>query len=186
MTMEDVEMNLTDLRHTPVYDRALLTPNVMGRYPAHLRLAREHKHLIKDEEVFDAGLRLDHLIRNALNPEFHTNFPSWKKLSAIKLFLEVIDQKMRTFQLLPQTIAFIQPRLEFCQEMLRRADQDLALWEREPVSSDAFRQLVITHKCTVEEIVFQNPFYNGGGNNYLAYFGEVKNHFYNKIEYYWR
>ena len=129
----------------------------MGRNP----LANGHTvdlRLIDDIKVCEAGLRLDHLIRNALDPSFHRNFPSMDHLSAINFFVEQINERMQAVPLLEKTRDFIEPRLRLCREMLTQADAELAENGYPPVSSSDFNQVILTNCQTSESIVFNNPF----------------------------
>src|SRR5258708_4269256 len=144
-----------DFRRSPIYEQALLTPDTLGRTPPYRYHARN---TWDDIKICEAGLRLDHLIRNALRLPFFREFPNVEILSAIKLFVEQIESRMQIIRVLDKTQSFIEPRLRFCRNLLARSDEDLRNAGYPPISSNDFRQFIMTTGNGVEEIVFHNPF----------------------------
>ena len=153
-------MSYNFFRHSPVYENALRTPDVLERPQSPTAFFRRNREPLADFQVKGAGYRLDHLIRNALNPRF-TDFPLTAQLSAIKHFVETIEPQLEKVS--SATQAEINPRLAFCRELLTQADRDLVEYGYSKVSADAFRQLVIEAARWIgtnplEQIVFKNPF----------------------------
>jgi hypothetical protein len=155
-------MAFPDLIHTPVYQNALRTPDVLSDSPAKYqpqkRGAFENHHYY---QLLSAAFRLDHLMRRALDPNDYPDWPPIYLCSAMKTFVEVIEAKLPSMR--PSNQAYImgllEPRLEICREIIRRMDQKLAKEGRNPISSDGFRQDMITCGLQVEEIIFENPVY---------------------------
>jgi len=130
----------------------------MDRAPARDWAARE-PHLLPSYQIREAGFRLDHLIRNSLNPNANPHWPTVWRCSAIKLFLELIEEKLRAakFANPDEVSTFIGPRLDLARAIVERTDQALIERSHPPVSSDGFRQEIITKGGDVEQIVFENP-----------------------------
>jgi len=63
-------MSYNFFRHSPVYENALRTPDVLERPQSPTAFFRRNREPLEDYQVKGAGYRLDHLIRNALNPRF--------------------------------------------------------------------------------------------------------------------
>jgi hypothetical protein len=119
--------------------------------------------LVPSYQIREAGFRLDHLIRNALDPNKHPDWPPLWRCSAIKGFVEIIDAKLSLTQFAnPDEVhAFIDPRLDLAREIIRRMDKALVKEGYPPISSDGFRQDVAVHGTQVgielEDLVFENP-----------------------------
>jgi hypothetical protein len=130
-----------DLIQMPTYQQALRTPDLMGRAPAS-RWAIREPHLLASCQIREAGFRLDHLIRNALDPNRNPDWPPRWQCSAIKAFVEVIEAKLSATQFVnPDEVhPFIDPRLVLAREIIRRMDDALVKDGYPPVSSDGFRQ----------------------------------------------
>jgi hypothetical protein len=145
------------------------------------------------------GYRLDHLIRNALDRSY--DYPYKPIMSAIKHFLEQVEPRFRRSGVVwypkygpchfaPETLAFINPRLEFCRSLIEQFNRDLTAYGYPHITSDEFRQLAIQYGVQVvkpeEQIVFFNPFCH-----FAAYADEFSASrqmldFLNKIQYtYW-
>jgi hypothetical protein len=160
---------LDDLRQTPVYQNALHTQDVIRlRAWTHKsmwdsdsgRLQKMNR--FQNEQIIHAGLRLDHLIRNACDPMYFREFPNTNMLSAIKLFVESLEIKRQSGIMTDVTYNFMKPRINFCYDLIEGANQVLHENCYPPVSSDAFHQMVAVAGHTDEEIVFDNPFYSIG------------------------
>ena len=95
----------------------------MGRAPASRWAVRE-PHLLASYEIREAGFRLDHLIRNALDPQRNPDWPPLWRCSAIKAFIEIIEARLSSTQFAnPDEVhAFIDPRLNRAREIIRRMD----------------------------------------------------------------
>lgn len=134
----------------------------MGRAPASRWAVRE-PHLLPSYQIREAGFRLDHLIRNALDPNSNPDWPPLWRCSAIKAFVEIIEAKLSLTEFAnPDEVhAFIDPRLDLAREIIRRMDEALAKEGYPPISTDGFRQAVAVHGTQVgvhiEELVFENP-----------------------------
>lgn len=140
-------MSYDTFRHTSIYENALRAPSVLERPSSPGWLFRKRGESDLDYQMKGVGLRLDHLIRNALNPRFH-DYPSRTLLSAIQIFLEIIETYI-TEGRLSKTSSEIQdlinPRPVFCRELLAQADHDFTENGYLPVSSDGVRHLILTH-----------------------------------------
>ena len=194
-------------RDSPVFQQALGTRSVIAMGSAKA-LRKRDLHLYYDVQIRDAALRLDHLIRGALNAMYWRYQPDPKRLSAIKLFVEMIDEKMqgrstatvpprydRVKPLLPRTHEIIGKRLEFCRDLIKITD---ALYERggyAPMLSLGFRQFLLENKkCCwgiwansisdvdwLDSIVFKNPFAFKDSINIPSHAAG----FWNSLHYYW-
>ena len=64
----------------------------------------------------------------------------------------------------PSVLAFIEPRLDLCREIIKRMDAGLVKEGYDPVSADGFRQDITTvcvpMSLRIEDIVFGNPLYD--------------------------
>jgi hypothetical protein len=155
-------MAFPDLIHTPAYEQALRTPDVMGHDPASRWAVREPQ-LLASYQIREAGFRLDHLIRNALDPNRNPVWPQLWQMSAIKAFVELIEAKLSStsFANRDEVHEFIDPRLDLAKEIMRRMDEALVKEGYPPISSDGFRQEVAVHGTQVgiqiEDLVFENP-----------------------------
>jgi hypothetical protein len=175
---------LDDLRQTPVYQNALHTPDVIRL------LAYTHKSMwdsdsgrlqkmnrFYNDQIIHTGLRLDHLIRNACNPMYFREFPNTSILSAIKLFVELLETKKQSGVMTDATYNFMKPRINFCYDLIEGANQVLHENGYSPVSSDAFHQMIAVAGFTDERIVFDNPFYSigpmGAGGNFGRFANSV-------------
>src|SRR5689334_946624 len=120
-------MAFPDLIRTPTYQQALRTPDLIEREPASRWAVRE-PHLLPSYQIREAGFRLDHLIRNALDPNRNPVWPPLWRCSAIKAFVEVIEAKLSStrFPNEGEVHAFIDPRLDLAREIIRRMDEGLA------------------------------------------------------------
>ena len=78
-------------------------------------------------------------------------------LSAIKFFVDKIDERMQAVPMLEKTRDFIEPRLRLCREVLAEANKDLAESGYPPVNSADFKQVILTNGQDEERIVFDNP-----------------------------
>jgi hypothetical protein len=165
-----------ELRASPLYEQTLRTGDVGNMVPPYHTDRYFH-----DTQVYQAGLRLDHLIRNSLDPMFFMEFPSRKILSAIKLFLELLAEKAQTVTITEKTRDFIMERVNFCVDLIAEADRILAEHGYPPVSSDTFRQFILTGGFEPWQIVFDNPFAELGalrlglGKDTIFYF-ELRNY----------
>src|SRR5205085_9654387 len=128
---------------TPTYQQALRTPDLMARAPASRWAVRE-PHLLPSYQIREAGFRLDHLIRNALDPNRNPDWPSLWRCSAIKAFIEIVEAKLSStkFTNADEVHAFIDPRLDLAREIIRRMDVALVKEDYAPITSDGFRQAV--------------------------------------------
>jgi hypothetical protein len=155
-------MAFPDLIRTPTYQQSLKTPDVIFRDPAS-RWAIRESHLLASYQIREAGFRLDHLIRRALDPNANPDWPPLWICSAIKTFIEVIEGKLSStqFENVSEVHAFIGPRIDLAREIIRRCDVALIQHSRDPVSSDGFRQDVTIRGTalgiSVEDLVFENP-----------------------------
>lgn len=149
-------MSYEVFRRSPVYHQALMTPDIMSRNPLGNGLVSPE--IAGDIKICEAGLRLDHLIRNSLNPSYFKDFPSIDHLSAMKFFVDKINCRIRSIPITDKTRIFIEPRLQLCQEILARANVDLIENGYDPVSSDDFNQIILTNGQNAEAMVFNNPF----------------------------
>ena len=155
-------MAFPDLIRTPAYQQALRTPSVMGRAPATAWAVRE-PHLLASYQIREAGFRLDHLVRRALDPNSYPDWPPLWICSAIKTFLEVIEAKISSvrFPNVTEVHEFIDPRLELARAIIARTDRALVEDGRAPISSDGFRQEVVVHGTqigiSIDDIIFENP-----------------------------
>jgi hypothetical protein len=175
-------MSYPDLRQSLLYQRALQTPSIIFKRADSpgVRWSRNYDPRDADNyRVESAGYRLDHMIRRVLDPATDQHFPNPDLLSAIKTFIEMLDQMLPLRTVSAQTRAFIEPRLQLCQRIIARADRTLAEHGYPPVSSDAFRHLVTVFYTNAPEMrgaryddktirdpvfrtVFDNPFYADG------------------------
>ena len=155
-------MAFPDLIQTPTYQQALRTPDVISRAPASRWAVRE-PYLLPSYQIREAGFRLDHLIRNALDPNRNPDWPPLWRCSAIKAFIEIVEAKLYStkFTNADEVHAFIDPRLDLAREIIRRMDEALVKEGYPPISSDGFRQAVAVHGTQVgvqiEDLVFENP-----------------------------
>jgi hypothetical protein len=170
-----------DLVQTPAYQQALRTPDLMGRASASRWAVRE-PHLLPSYQIREAGFRLDHLIRNALDPQRNPEWPPLWRCSAIKAFVEIIEAKLSSTQFAnPDEVhAFIGPRLDLAREIIRRMDEALVKEGYAPVSSEGFRQEVAVHGTQVgvqiEDVVFENPLQEIEENGYGPFSTATKQH----------
>src|SRR5438105_15405956 len=113
----------------------------MARAPASRWAVRE-PHLLPSYEIREAGFRLDHLIRNALDPQRNPDWPPLWRCSAVKAFVEIIEARLSSTQFTnPEEVhAFIDPRLDLAREIIRRMDEAFVKADYPPISSDGFRQ----------------------------------------------
>ena len=143
----------------------------MARAPASRWAVRE-PHLLPSYEIREAGFRLDHLIRNALDPNRNPEWPPLWRCSAIKAFIEIVEAKLSSteFTNADEVHAFIDPRLDLAREIIRRMDDALVKEGYPPISSDGFRQDVAVHGTRVgvriEDLVFENPLQQIEENGY--------------------
>jgi hypothetical protein len=164
-------MAFPDLIRTAAYQEALRTPSVITRPPAS-RWAIREAHLLHSYRIREAGFRLDHLIRRALDPNRNPEWPQLWQLSAVKAFVEVIDDMLSSahFANANEVDAFIGPRLDLAREIIRRVDTALAHEGRPPISSDGFRQEVTILRTPlgfkIEDLVFENPLHEIEKNYY--------------------
>jgi hypothetical protein len=153
----------------------------MGRAPASRWAVRE-PHLLPSYEIREAGFRLDHLIRNALDPNRNPDWPPLWRCSAIKAFVEVIEAKLSSTQFAnsDEVHAFIDTRLHLAHEIIRRMDEALAKEGCAPVSANGFRQEVAVHGTQVgvqiEDLVFENPLQEIEENGYGPFSTATKQH----------
>jgi len=153
----------------------------MGRAPASRWAVRE-PHLLASYQIREAGFRLDHLIRNALDPNRNPEWPPLWRCSAMKSFVEIIDAKLSSTQFAnPDEVhAFIEPRLNLAREIIRRMDKALVKEGDARVSSDGFRQEVAVHGTQVgvqiEDVVFENPLQEIEENGYGPFSTATKQH----------
>ena len=174
-------MAFPDLIQTPTYQQGLRTPDLMGRAPASRWAVRE-PHLLTSYQIREAGFRLDHLIRNALNPNSNPDWPPRWRCSAIKAFVEVIEAKLSSthFANPDEVHDFIDPRLDLAREIIRRMDEALAREGYPPISSDGFRQEVAVHGTQVgvqiDDLVFENPLQEIEENGYGPFSTATKQH----------
>jgi hypothetical protein len=173
-------MSFADLRHTEVYENALRTPSILWVWPAPTLWKRD-RHRYHDIQVEHAGYRLDHIVRRALDPTW--NRPAPWRITVLKYFVEAIDEKMKSVTLQESTKSFINPRLDFCREVLKQADEAFRDTGCD-LSSDSFRQFVITHDSSAEDIVFNNPFYLVG-KEWPRLLGQARSEFLREIERHW-
>jgi hypothetical protein len=148
-----------DLIETPIYQQAMRTPPVINRHPARMALAEREQHLRDAYQIREAGLRLDHLVRRALDPNYSDLLPPVYLCSAIKAFLELIEARLpsMSFPEPDQAHGFIAPRLALCREIIARTDRALIAAGYNPITSAGFRQVVLQYGVQVEDIVFDNP-----------------------------
>jgi len=172
-------MAFPDLIRTAAYQEALRTPPVITRPPAS-RWAIREPHLLHSYRIREAGFRLDHLIRRALDPNSNPEWPQLWQMSAIKAFVEVIAAMLSSahFVNADEVSAFIGPRLDLAREIIRRVDAALSQEGRPSISSDGFRQEV-TILCTplglnIEALVFENPLYQIEKNDYGPFSGATR------------
>jgi hypothetical protein len=103
------------------------------------------------------------LVRRALNPDVYPDWPPLYLLSAIRAFVETIDEHLPGMQF-PDVAgmhAHIDPRLALAREILRRCDARLVECGDPPVTSAGFRQHMAQYESQFcfpfEDIVFENP-----------------------------
>jgi hypothetical protein len=151
-------MAYPDLIATPAYQQAIRARPVMERDPASRWAAREPSAL-HSYQLRDAGARLDHLIRNALDPDRYPDWPPLYLCSAIKAVYEVIDAQYlkMTFPEPEKALAYIKPRMDLAEEIIARTDRGLVDSGQHPITSDGFRQTLAKHQARIEDIVFENP-----------------------------
>lgn len=155
-------MAFPDLIRTSAYQESLRTPDLIERPPASRWAVRE-PHLLASYQIREGGFRLDHLIRNALDPNRNPEWPQLWQMSAIKAFVEVIEARLSSthFPNADEVHAFIDPRLDLAREIIRRMDEALLEEGYPHVASDGFRQVVAVHGTQVgvrvEDLVFENP-----------------------------
>ena len=155
---------LDDLRQSPVYQNALYTPDVakLRVYTHKSMWDSDNRRLQKmsrfhNERIIHAGLRLDHLIRNACNPMYFREFPSIDLLSAIKLFVELLEIKKQSGVMTDDTYNFIKPRVNFCYDLIEGANQVLHENGYPLISSATFHQMIAVSEHNDEDLVFDNP-----------------------------
>lgn len=153
-------MAFPDLTATPAYQDTCRTLPVMGAAPASSRRDPRYLH---SYQLRDAGSRLDHLVRRALNPDVFPDWPPLYLLSAIKAFVETIEEHSPRMHF-PDDAgmrAYIDPRLALAREILRRCDERLVECGDHPVTSAGFRQHVAQFESQFRfpftDIVFENP-----------------------------
>jgi len=172
-------MAFPDIIRTAAYQEALRTPPVITRPPAS-RWAIREPHLLNSYRIREAGFRLDHVIRRALNPNNNPEWPQLWQMSAIRAFVEVIEGLLSSahFPNADEVHAFIRPRLDLAGEIIRRVDAALAQEGRLSISSDGFRQEVVI-LCTplhlnVHDLVFENPLYQIEKDDYGPFSGVTR------------
>ncbi len=153
-------MAFPDLIHTEIYQQALLTKDLMWDLPAknqtqELRPRHNHDYW----KLLSAAFKLDHIIRRALDPNRFPNWPPLERCSAIKTFIEVIDANLPTMRPDGLIRGSLEDRLVICREIIRRVNQQLIKEDRSQISSDGFRQEVLTCGLglQIDDIVFENP-----------------------------
>jgi hypothetical protein len=166
-----------ELRRTEFYEDALRTQNMMAVYPPNSRHRNATEHALM--EINHARFRLNHIIRNALDPAYSA--PRAGQMSAIKLFAEAIEQKMQNYDFGDDSTGRINLCLQFCHMLIDIVNKRNEEQEEDPVSSDIFRQLVLTHQCSIETIVFHNQWCHGGDSGFLAFFGDASAGLYYEI-----
>jgi succinate dehydrogenase flavin-adding protein (antitoxin of CptAB toxin-antitoxin module) len=156
------------LRNTPVYQNALRAPSAM-----HIQPCDYNSRIPRDQwpnyQVRDAGIRLDHLIRRALDPQF----PSIgeKEVSAIITFLECFDRDFPHWRLSDVVMNLIQPRIALCRQIIEQRRQECVQMGKEPPSSTLFRETILKVAGNpmrgglpsgreIEEVVYGNPAYH--------------------------
>src|SRR5205085_1824398 len=152
-------------RSSPVYQNALRAPSAFALYPASWIKRRR---LTNDYLVQTAATRLDHLIANALDPQYPGI--SRSHVSAIMTLLECFERDFPNCRLSAQTHLIIDPRIEFCKQIIEQRRQDCEATHTEPPSSAFFRDVVIRNAGTyfrdhalrnndemIDRVVYDNP-----------------------------
>lgn len=156
------------LRSSPVYQNALRAPSAFALYPA---AWIKRRRLTNDYLVQTAATRLDHLIKNSLDPQF--SFIDYAHVSAMMTFLECFERDFPNWRLSAQTHSIIDPRIELCKQIIEQRRQDCEARHADPPSSAFFREVVIRNAGTyfrahalrnndemVDRVVYDNPCYN--------------------------
>ena len=169
-----------DLRQSPIYQRALRTPDTMGRPPANNWMRRNENR--DNQRVEEACFKLDHLIRNALDMNRYTNgseaLTEWV-VCAIKAFLKHLDQTLPAMKVDRRYRDLIEPRITFCRRIAAASDRErvtayfpriTALGNNQPLRADWFENMVIGLGGSMRDVVYHNPFWTlyAGPGTYIG------------------
>ena len=113
------------LRRSLVYQNALRTGSIMTETPANSILAlrsRRYEHMHDDLWIYSAGKKLDHLIREALDPMIRCIRPY--EPPAIMVFLNEFDRTFLKMRITDEAREWIESRIAFCREMIGVAKQE--------------------------------------------------------------
>jgi hypothetical protein len=187
-----------DLRQSPIYQRALRTPDTMGRRPANNWMRKNENR--DNRRVEEACLKLDHLIRNALDMNHYDHgieyLTEWV-VCAIKAFVKHLDQTLPLMQVDRHHRDLIEPRIAFCRRIAAASDQERAtrvytftnvLDNNQPLTPDWFEHSVISFGSSMREVVYHNPFwtlYAGPGTYIGDCLDRRLNDFHTRMRTYW-
>jgi hypothetical protein len=187
-----------DLRRSPIYQRALGAPDTMGRSPANNWMRRNENR--DNRRVEEASLKLDHLIRNALDVNYYDYgieyLTEWV-VCAIKAFVRHLDQTLPLMKVDRQHHAMIDPRIAFCWRIAAASDRERRtriyvhtspLDNNQPLSADWFEHLVRHFGSSMHEVVYHNPFwtlYAGPGTYVGDCLDRRLNDFHTRMKSFW-
>lgn len=187
-----------DLRQSPIYQRAVRAPDTMGRSPANNWMRRNENR--DNRRVEEACLKLDHLIRNALDINHYKygdpTLTEWV-ICAIKAFLKHLDQTLPGMQVDRHHRDLIEPRMAFCRQIATASDQERVtayptyisvLGNSQPLTAEWFEHLVHSFGSSMADVVYHNPFwtlYAGTGTYTGDSLDRRFNDFHTEMRLYW-
>jgi hypothetical protein len=151
------------LRNSPAYQTALRAPSAAILHPV-TYLSRIPERQWADIRVQQAGIRLDHLMCNALDPRYSSI--GGDHVSAIMTFLECFDRDLPNWKLSAQTRAFIEPRIALCRQIIAQYQEDCTARGIEAKTSAVFREMITRHggdivgADKIRAVVYDNPIYH--------------------------
>ena len=172
-----------ELRNSPVYQTALRAPSAANLHPV-TYLNRIPERQWADIRVQQAGIRLDHLMCNALDPRYSSI--GGDHVSAIMTFLECFDRDLPNWKLSAQTRAFIEPRIALCRQIIAQYQEDCTARGIEAKTSAVFREMITRHggdivgADKIRAVVYDNPIYH------YACMALFVPPLYRKLLYYWK
>jgi hypothetical protein len=140
-----IGMYHAELRRDPVYQRALKAPSGII-YGTHSSYGYGGQRGYENRKARAICLRLDHLIRRAVNP--YKKWISYAHCSAIMLILELLERSRQIsypiswVALSPQNREELEERITYCKKVVAQCHEESRLCGTPLVTSDGFREYI--------------------------------------------
>ena len=147
------------LRESPTYLEATRTGSIMRDTPAEWYTRKPG--IAQNIKCRNASRRMDWLFRGALEDRFDSDIMSPYHVSAIDDFISYIDETIPSMPYVTdENRRVLETRRQFGRKILAISIKECQHYSaRQAVGSHWFRNFVVQHGWTMEEVVYSNPFY---------------------------